>query len=85
MVEKGDLPDGRHFAVWQDPFKKPCYLFALVAGNLSCLSDYFTTKSGTKVQLNLYAEQKDINKCNHAMASLKRAMKVNKYYAKCKL
>ena len=74
LVEQGELPEGRHFAVWHDPFPKPSYLFALVAGDLARLEDHFTTRSGRDVLLEIYAEAKDIDKCDHAMASLKRAM-----------
>ena len=74
LVEQGLLPEGRHFAVWHDPFPKPSYLFALVAGDLARLEDRFTTRSGRDVILEIYAEAKDIDKCDHAMASLKRAM-----------
>jgi aminopeptidase N len=75
LVERGELPGGRHFAVWHDPFPKPSYLFALVAGDLARLEDRFTTRSGRQVLLEIYAAAKDIDKCDHAMASLKRAMK----------
>ena len=75
LVEQGELAGGRHFAVWHDPFPKPSYLFALVAGDLARLEDRFTTRSGRDVLLEIYAEAKDIDKCDHAMASLKRAMK----------
>lgn len=74
-IEKGDLDDGRHFAVWHDPFIKPAYLFALVAGDLSCVSDEFTTLSGRKVALEIYTEAHNVSRCDHAMQSLKRAMK----------
>jgi aminopeptidase N len=74
LVEAGELCGGRHFAVWHDPFPKPSYLFALVAGDLARLEDHFVTRSGRDVLLEIYAEAKDIDKCDHAMASLKRAM-----------
>jgi aminopeptidase N len=73
-VETGSLPDGRHFAVWEDPIPKPCYLFALVAGNLGHIEDTFTTASGRTVALRIYAAPADLDKCDHAMASLKAAM-----------
>ncbi|MGB1310232.1 MAG: aminopeptidase N, partial [Leucothrix sp.] len=73
-IDKGDLEGGRHFAVWHDPFIKPAYLFALVAGNLSHVSDEFTTMSGRKVALEIYTEPHNITRCDHAMQSLKRAM-----------
>ncbi|MCP8898405.1 aminopeptidase N [Gilvimarinus xylanilyticus] len=75
LVEQGDLTDGRHYAVWHDPHKKPCYLFALVAGDLSVMEDHFVTASGRNVDLKIYVEEKDLDKCDHAMASLKNAMR----------
>lgn len=74
-IETGDLEGGRHFAVWHDPFIKPAYLFALVAGNLSHVSDEFTTMSGRKVALEIYTEAHNISRCDHAMQSLIRSMK----------
>ncbi|MFT6599661.1 MAG: aminopeptidase N [Alloalcanivorax sp.] len=73
-VDGGDEDGGRHFATWEDPFPKPCYLFALVAGDLACLEDSFRTASGRNVALRLYAEHRDLDKLGHAMDSLKRAM-----------
>jgi aminopeptidase N len=73
-VEQGDLPDGRHFGQWNDPFPKPTYLFALVAGNLEANRDSFTTMSGRKVDLAIWVEAADLPKTNHAMAALKTAM-----------
>ena len=70
----GHLCCCRHFAVWHDPFPKPSYLFALVAGRLSCIEDTFTTKSGQEVALRVYADKKVIGKTHWAMASLKQAM-----------
>lgn len=75
LVEFGDLEDGRHFATWEDPHKKPCYLFALVAGNLEVVEDHFETKDGRRVDLRLYVQAKNLDKCDHAMASLKKSMK----------
>ena len=60
---------------WEDPFPKPSYLFALVAGDLACLADTFVTRSGRTVQLRIYSEQANIDQCHHAMASLKKSMK----------
>lgn len=74
-VASGDLDDGRHWVRWEDPFRKPCYLFALVAGDLACIEDEFTTCSGRKVSLRIFVEEKDLDKCDHAMRSLKNAMK----------
>lgn len=74
-VEQGDLDEGRHFVTWEDPFPKPAYLFALVAGDLDVLEDSFITMSGRKVALRLFAESKDLDKMHHAMTSLKNAMR----------
>ena len=74
LIETGELEGDRHFAVWEDPFKKPCYLFALVAGHLASIEDHFITLDGRKVALKLYVEAHNIDKCEHAMASLKKAM-----------
>ena len=74
LVEQGDCDDGRHFAVWHDPYPKPTYLFAIVAGDLASMSDTFTTCTNRKVGLHFYARQRDIDKCAHALESLKRAM-----------
>ncbi len=74
LVESGKLNNGMHWATWKDPFKKPCYLFALVAGDLKFVEDYFVTRSGRRITLRIYVETKDLAKCNHAMSSLKRAM-----------
>ncbi len=70
-----ELVDGRHRAVWHDPFPKPAYLFALVAGDLSHIQDSFTTTSGRQVTLRIYVEEKDLDKCGHAMRSLQQAMR----------
>jgi len=74
-VESGALPGGRHFAVWNDPFPKPCYLFALVAGDLGVLKDSFVRASGRKVDLRIYVEHGNEAKVAYAMDSLKRAMR----------
>ncbi|MCK9530049.1 MAG: aminopeptidase N [Gammaproteobacteria bacterium] len=74
-VGQGELADGRHFAEWHDPFPKPSYLFALVAGDLACLADHFTTASGRSVALRLYVQHGNEDKAQHAMASLKKAMR----------
>ncbi|NBB93887.1 MAG: aminopeptidase N [Gammaproteobacteria bacterium] len=73
-VEHGTSGDGRHFAVWDDPFPKPSYLFAVVAGDLAVLADTFTTRSGREVALKFYSEPENIDRLPHALASLKRAM-----------
>ena len=74
-TEKGDMGNGRHFAVWHDPFKKPTYLFALVAGDLAHIHDTFTTMSGRKVDLYIYVNHGNEDKCAHAMKALKDSMK----------
>ncbi len=74
-IDSGELGNGRHFSTWQDPFKKPAYLFALVAGDLEHVSDHYMTASGRDVKLEIYTEAHNIDKCDHAMQSLKRAMK----------
>ncbi|HTX51309.1 MAG TPA: aminopeptidase N [Caulobacteraceae bacterium] len=75
LVAAGDLPAGRHYAVWTDPFPKPCYLFALVAGELDVLEDSFVTASGRKVELKIYVDPGMAPRAAYAMDSLKRAMK----------
>jgi len=75
LIDSGDLEHGRHWVKWQDPFKKPSYLFALVAGDLACVQDKFVTASGKTVDLHIYVEPGNEDKCAHAMASLKRAMR----------
>ena len=75
LIGSGELKDGRHFAKWHDPFPKPAYLFALVAGDLARISDAFTTMSGRKVDLHIYVQHHNKDKCGHAMESLKLAMK----------
>ena len=73
-VDGGTLADGRHWAEWEDPFPKPSYLFALVAGRLEHIEDHFKTASGRDVTLRIYTRAADVDKCEHAMASLKKAM-----------
>ncbi|MCG8066524.1 MAG: aminopeptidase N [Candidatus Thiodiazotropha taylori] len=73
-VQQQDLPEGRHQVRWEDPFPKPCYLFALVAGDLRFQQDSYTTGSGREVDLRIYVEPENIDKCDHAMVSLKHAM-----------
>ncbi len=75
LLDSGDLPGGRHWALWHDPFKKPCYLFALVAGDLASVRDIFTTASGRVVDLRIYTEKGCESQCDHAMQSLKAAMR----------
>lgn len=74
-VGSGPQEDGRHWATWEDPFKKPAYLFALVAGDLWCVEDTFTRQSGRDVTLRIYVEPENIDKCQHAMTSLKKSMR----------
>lgn len=74
-VDSGSLKDGRHFAVWHDPFAKPSYLFALVAGDLACTRDTFTTRSGRDVAIEFYTRQEDADKVAFAVESLKNSMK----------
>lgn len=74
-IAQGELPNGRHWVTWEDPFKKPCYLFALVAGQLECLEDHFMTMSGREIVLQIFVEVHDLDKCAHAMESLKNAMR----------
>lgn len=75
LIAQGDAGEGRHFATWQDPFKKPSYLFAMVAGDLACLEDSFTTMTGREVALKIYVEPHDLRQCHHAMESLKASMR----------
>ena len=75
LVEKGDVDDSRHYAVWSDPFPKPSYLFATVAGKLGSIQDTYTTESGRKVKLEIFSEAGNEEKLYYAMDSLKRSMK----------
>lgn len=74
-LASGPDEDGRHWATWEDPFKKPAYLFALVAGDLWCVEDTFTTMTNRTVALRIYVEPENIDKCQHAMNSLKKSMR----------
>src|SRR5690554_5893777 len=74
-VASGEADGGRHWVTWEDPWPKPSYLFALVAGDLALLEDHYTTASGREVALRIYAERKDLDKLDHAMSSLKNAMR----------
>jgi len=73
LIDSGVTGD-RHWAVWHDPFKKPSYLFALVAGKLACVSDQFVTMSGRTIDLHVYVEPGVQDRCAHALNSLKAAM-----------
>ncbi len=75
LLETGDAGNGRHFAIWQDPTKKPSYLFACVIGDLAVLKDRYTTSEGRDVALEIYAIEKDIPKCHIAMEALKHSMR----------
>ena len=75
LVEQGELDGGRHWARWQDPSLKPSYLFALVAGDLFVKEDTYTTLSGRDVLLQVFVEHENSHKCEHALMSLKQAMK----------
>jgi aminopeptidase N len=71
----GELPGGRHWVRWEDPFPKPTYLFALVAGDLALVEDHFETRSGRNVALRIYVEAENLDRCQHAMQSLINAMR----------
>jgi aminopeptidase N len=73
-VASGELQNNHHWVKWEDPYPKPCYLFALVAGQLEHVEDTHRTPSGLETKLQIYVEPHDIDKCGHAMASLKNAM-----------
>lgn len=74
-IDSGDLTDGLHFVKWHDPFAKPCYLFALVAGDFDLLTDNFTTQSKKDVKLEIFVDKGNLTKASHAMESLKASMK----------
>ena len=74
LIDSGDLDKNRHYVRWEDPHRKPSYLFAVVAGDLAWIEDRFTTASGRNVDLKIYSEKAEIEKCHHAMASLKQSM-----------
>ena len=73
-IERGELANGKHFVTWHDPFRKPCYLFALVAGDFDLLEDEFITQSGRTVALEIFVDRGNKHKAVHAMDSLKRSM-----------
>ena len=75
LIEEGDLPNGRHYAKWEDPFKKPSYLFALVAGQLVCQEEKYTLQSGREVLLQVWVEEGNLDKTQHAMDSLKNSIR----------
>jgi len=74
QTDAGELPEGRHWARWFDPFPKPSYLFAVVAGDLALVEDHFTTRSGRNVSLRIFVEAENLDRCEHAMESLINAM-----------
>ena len=74
LMEAGEAGAGRHYTVWQDPTKKPSYLFACVIGDLAVMKDHYVTSEGRNVALEIYAEEKDIPKCRIAMEALKHSM-----------
>ena len=75
LVDSGELANNKHWVLWQDRSLKSIYLFALIAGHYSCLTDEFITRSGRKIDLKIYADHEYIHQCTHAMDSLKKAMK----------
>jgi len=74
-VDTTDLDNGKHSVTWEDPFKKPCYLFALVAGDLECIEDTFVTMNEREIDCRIYVEAHNVDKCDHAMLSLKKSMR----------
>ncbi len=75
LIEKGDLPQGNHYAKWEDPFNKPSYLFAIVAGKLVCQEEVFTLASGRKALLQVWVEKNNLDKTDYAMQSLKNSIR----------
>jgi aminopeptidase N len=75
LVEEGDLPDGRHYAKWEDPFPKPSYLFALVAARLVCQQETFRLADGRDVLLQVWVEEGNLDKTDYAMQSLKHSIR----------
>ena len=75
LIEEGDLGDGRHYAKWEDPFKKPSYLFALVAARLVCQEETYTLQSGREVLLQVWVEDGNLDKTDYAMQSLKNSIR----------
>lgn len=75
LIAREELSNGLHSTTWQDPFKKPSYLFALVAGDLECMEDMFTTQSGRQVKIQIFVEKGNLDKCAHAMQAVKKAMR----------
>ncbi|NIR31609.1 MAG: aminopeptidase N [Gammaproteobacteria bacterium] len=73
-IEQGQAEGNRHWVKWEDPFRKPSYLFALVAGDLACVHDTFVTHSGREIRLRIFVQKHNADKCEHAMQALKKAM-----------
>ncbi|MCR9205465.1 MAG: aminopeptidase N, partial [Halobacteriovoraceae bacterium] len=74
-VDQGDLEGGKHFMTWEDPFPKPAYLYALVAGDLGLVQDSYKTMNGRTIDLRIYCDKGNEPRCDHAMESLKKSMK----------
>jgi aminopeptidase N len=74
-IERGDLPAGKHYVIWEDPFPKPCYLFALVAGDLGKVEGDFTTMSGRSIKCEVYVDHGNEDRAEHALVSLHKSMK----------
>ncbi|MEQ9463005.1 MAG: aminopeptidase N [Haliea sp.] len=74
-VAEGALVDGRRWVRWEDPFPKPSYIFAIVAGDFACLSDEYITGSGRRIELGIYADRERIGECDFAMGALKRSLR----------
>jgi aminopeptidase N len=74
LIDSGVINEDTHWTLWEDPFLKPSYLFALVAGDLGYIKDTYTTKSGKQVSLGIYSDKENVGKLSHAMYSLKRSM-----------
>ena len=75
LIEEGDLGDGRHYAKWEDPFFKPSYLFAIVAGKLVCQEETFRLQDGRDALLQVWVEPGNLDKTDHAMQSLKKSIR----------
>lgn len=75
LIDSGTIPDGRHWAKWQDQAKKPSYLFNLFAGDFSCVQTNYVTRSGKDVTISMYVEKGNESKCDYALSSLKEAMR----------
>lgn len=73
-IDSGQFDDGRHWVKWQDPFPKPGYLFAMVAGRLSLVEDFYTTGTGRRIALQFFVEPHNLERCGHALKSLQKAM-----------